>query len=87
MGYPTEVGSEHERLRAYPRVGIHLTHMVIYYLGKTAYVICLLCLCKWVKSVKNGVFWGVLFGFFGDFVKKHWGIFFIWTLHMLCGIY
>ena len=38
MGYPTEVGSEHERLREVPRVVIHLTHIEVFYLGKLAYV-------------------------------------------------
>jgi hypothetical protein len=38
MGYPTEVGSEHERLREVPRVVIHLTHTEVFYLGKLTYV-------------------------------------------------
>jgi len=42
MGYPTEVGSEHERLRAVPRVEVHLTHKEVFYFGKLTYV--LLCL-------------------------------------------
>jgi hypothetical protein len=38
MGYPTEVGSEHERLREVPRVVTRTTHMVLFFVGKLAYV-------------------------------------------------
>jgi len=37
MGYPTEVGSEHERLREVPRAGIRTAHIEVFYLGKSTY--------------------------------------------------
>ena len=84
MQHPTEDGSEHERLRAVPRVGIHLTHKEVFYLGK--FRIC--CYALVIKSGIKGCFWGVFFGFFGVFFKKTLGDIFLYgLLHMLCGIY
>ena len=64
MGYPTEVGSEHERLREVPRAGSYTTHKEVFYLGKSTYVICLFCLFMCLKEWGKWGFWGVLFGFF-----------------------
>ena len=50
MGYPTEDGSEHERLRAYPRVVIRMTNMEL--------IIWRSCICRYLLlfAVFNGVF-------------------------------
>jgi hypothetical protein len=67
MGYPTEVGSEHERLREVPRVGIRTAHIEVFYLGETAYVHLLVVLGVVIKSGSKRVFLG---GTFCDNYKK-----------------
>ena len=65
MGYPTEVGSEHERLREVPRVGIRTAHKEVFYLGETAYVHLLVVIGVVIKSGDKRVFLGGYFlGFF-----------------------
>lgn len=66
MGYPTEDGSEHERLRVYPRAGSYTTHMEVFYLGKSTYVHLFKCLKSGVKQCFGGYF----LRFFGVFWKK-----------------
>ena len=65
MGYPTEDGSEHERLRAVPRVGIRTAHKEVFYLGKSTYVHLFSVLGVVIKSGGKRVFLGGYFlGFF-----------------------
>ena len=61
MGYPTEDGSEHERLRAYPRVVIRTSHIEVFYLEKSTYVHLLGMLGVVIKVGGKGCFWGVFF--------------------------
>jgi len=55
MQHPTEDGSEHERLREVPRVGIHLTHMAL--------IIWRSNICKYMLFL-----WGTFCAFLGIFV-------------------
>jgi len=78
MGDPTEVGSEHERLREVPRAGIRTAHMEVFYLGKVTYVHLLVVFGVVIKSGGKGCFWGVFFALFWGFCEKiNWGIFFM----------
>ncbi len=83
MQHPTEDGSEHRKLRAVPRVGIHLTHKEVFYLGKIR--IC--CYALVIKSGIKGCFWGVFFGFFWVFFKKTLGDIFLYGLCICCVVY
>jgi hypothetical protein len=67
MGYPTEDGSEHERLREVPRAGIRTAHIEVFYLGKSTYVLCL-----WMVFLV-GRFWFILV----NVLKNHGGYFFM----------
>ena len=80
MGYPTEDGSEHERLRVYPRAGTYTTHKEVFSLEKVTYVHLFMCL----KSGCEGGFWGVLFGFFWCFCEKKLGVFFFYMDFCIC---
>ena len=60
MGYPTEDGSEHERLRAYPRVVIRMTNMEL--------IIWRSCICRYLLFLM-GYFWS----FFDKCVNLAWG--------------
>jgi len=67
MQHPTEVGSEHERLREVPRAGIRTAHMEVFYLGETAYVHLFVVLGVVIKSGDERVFLG---GYFLGFFEK-----------------
>ena len=70
MQHPTEDGSEHERLRAYPRVVIRTSHIEVFYLRKSTYVHLFDVL---IKVGIKGVFGGYFLRFLGDFAKKQGG--------------
>ena len=67
MGYPTEDGSEHERLRVYPRAGIYLTNMAL--------IIWRSCICRYLLLF--AVFNGVFLVFFWQMCKFSLGIIFL----------
>jgi hypothetical protein len=80
MQHPTEVGSEHERLREVPRAGIRTAHMEVFYLGETAYVHLFVVIGVVIKSGDERVFLGGIFWVFLRRCEKNRGSnFFIWT--------
>lgn len=60
MQHPTEDGSEHERLREVPRVGIYLTNMEL--------IIWRSCICRYLLFLI-----GYFLTFFEKYVNLAWG--------------